>query len=165
MKHLIQLALLAAAGTLIAGCASTPGQCDPKKEDFFNNTGCLTSGTYKQRQRDLESELSRERSRNAMFRALLADLEAEQAQVRGQLQAKQAAYASVDAAWRDVRSSLSSEMQRNGRLRSRVNQLDQRVSGRKSVDATGDLAKKRAVRDQLKSEILQLESELDAGVY
>jgi len=149
----------------ITGCATTPGQCDPSQADFFDNAGCLMSGSYAERQRALESELASERGRNASFRVLLADLETEQAQVKSRLRARQAKYARVDAAWRNLRGSLSKEMQTSAALRSRVQQIDAEVEQRKRVDASGDIEKKRAARESLQQKVIMLENELDAGVY
>lgn len=164
--HRLFLSCLAAAlATSIAGCASTPGQCDPSKADFFNNAGCLVSGSYAERKRGLESELASEQSRNESFRILLADLKAEQAEVKSTLRTRQAAYARVDAAWRNLRSSLSKEMRKSPALRSRVQQIDAEVKERKRADSGGDAAKKSATRESLQRQVTQLERELEAGVY
>jgi len=165
MKNRIAIFLGAAWGTTLTGCATTPGQCDPKSVDFFKNTSCLASGAYGERQRDMQATLSIEQNRNAAFKAVLAELEAEQTRVKGQLKTRQADYARLDGAWRKLKQSLADEMQSSRSLARRVDQIDSGVKARAGSDGTADAAAKRATRDQLQRQIQLLEKELDAGVY
>lgn len=151
----IAAVLLPAA--LLNGCATTPGECDPSRADFFNNTSCLASGAYAQRQRDLESTLAAERSRNQAFKTLLADLQTEQASVRSDLRARQAAYRRADANWRQIKRSLSAETSASPALATRVRQIDE--------DFARVEAGKVAERDALAKRVKLLQQELDAGVY
>lgn len=157
MKLTRLLPLPFAATALISGCATTPGACDPSREDFLNNTSCLASGAYQQRQRDLESTLSAEQGRNRAFRILLADLELEKTATRSDLRAQQAAYARAEASWRQIKSSLASESKNNPALATRVRQIDEDLSGLE--------AGKRAERDALANRVRLLQQELDAGIY
>ncbi len=154
-----------ALATLLAGCATTAGQCDPSSPDFFKNTGCLVSGAYGERQRAMQSTLDQEQSRNAAFRAVLAELQAEQAAVKGQLSARQGEYARLDAAWRNLKQSLAAESKTNRDLAARVDAIDGSVASRKDTDSSADVAARRAARDDLKLKVSMLEQELSAGVY
>ncbi len=155
------LPLLLSTTTLLAsglcGCATTPGACDPTREDFFNNTSCLASGAYGQRQRDLQSTLASEQGRNRAFKTLLADLEAQQAAGRSDLRAQQAALARAEASWRQIKQSLASASRDNPALASRVRIIDEDMSGLE--------ASKRAERDALANQVKLLQQELDAGIY
>lgn len=142
---------------LLAGCATTPGACDPTREDFFSNTSCLASGAYRQRQRDLESTLTSEQSRNRAFRTLLADLQAEKTAVRSDLRAQQAAYARAEASWRQIKGSLAAASSSNPALSTRVRQIDEDLS---ELEVS-----KRADRDALANRVKLLQQELDAGIY
>ncbi len=160
-KGPIRSMMAAALAASLVACATTPGQCDPKNVDFFKNTSCLASGAYSERQRSLRSTLESEQSQNAAFRAVLAELQVEQAQVKGQLRGRQAEYARLDAAWGDLKRSLAGQIQQNRSLGARVGQIDSEVKGRKGADP----AKQRETRDQLQRQIVLLEQELNAGVY
>ena len=141
----------------ISGCATTTGACDPTRADFFNNTSCLASGAYRERQRGLESTLVSEQSRNRAFKGLLADLEAEKASVRSDLNAQRAAYARADANWRQIKQSLATATSSNPALETRVRQIDEDMSARE--------AGKRAERDALANKVMLLQQELESGVY
>ncbi|ESQ15365.1 MAG: hypothetical protein N838_23785 [Thiohalocapsa sp. PB-PSB1] len=160
MKRFPSLWLLPAALLPVlsaTGCATTPGTCDPTRADFFNNTRCLASGSYRQRQRDLESELAAERSRNDAFQALLADLKLEQDAVRSDLRTRQAAQARAEANWRRIKQSLAAERAKNQALNTRIGQIDR--------DLARAEASKRGERDALVNKVRLLEQELDAGIY
>ncbi len=154
-------AVVASLAASLLGCATSPGQCDPKNVDFFKNTSCLASGAYSERQRSLQSTLASEQSQNAAFRAVLTELETEQAAVKGKLRGRQAEYARLDAAWGNLKRSLHGELARNRALAARVEEIDGGVRGRKGADA----AQQRATREQLQRQIVLLEQELNAGVY
>ena len=155
---LMLIALIAAGlSTGIAGCATTTGACDPTRADFFNNTSCLASGAYRERQRGLASTLASEQSRNRAFKNLLADLEAEQTSVRSDLNAQRAAYARADANWRQIKQSLAAATSSNPALKTRVRQIDEDMAARE--------AGKRAERDALANKVALLQQELDSGVY
>jgi chromosome segregation ATPase len=159
MKPFRSAGMLAAATlpSLLACCATTPGACDPNRADFFNNTSCLASGAYRERQRNLESELSAEQSRNRAFRVLLADLQAEQDATRSDLRSRQADLARAEANWRQIKGSLAAESRANPALATRMRQIDDEFARAE--------AGKRAERDALANKVLLLEQELDAGIY
>ena len=159
--------LIVVIGTtlLLVGCATTPGDCDPGKDSFYNNTSCLASGAYRQRQRNLETELAAERSRNAAFQAVLAELRLEQSQARSTLKEREARYAKADAAWRDLKRSLDAERKQNAALSSRIDQIDNEVKARKSSAIEADAQRRLQARDSLKRQVSMLQQELDAGVY
>jgi len=142
---------------MLTGCATTPGQCDPNHPDFFNNVSCLTSGAYVERQRDLESRLSAERSRNRIFTALLADLRSERSAVGRDLKSKQASLQRADANWRQLKGSLAAETRTNPALATRVRRIDE--------DFAAIEAAKVAERDALANQVALLQQELDAGIY
>lgn len=157
MLNKLPKAALLLPSVLLVGCATTPGECDPSRADFFNNTSCLASGAYAQRQRDLESTLASEQSRNQAFKTLLADLQTEQTAVRSDLQARQAAYRRADESWRQIKRSLAAESGANPALATRVRQIDD--------DFARAEAGKVAERDALANKVKLLQRELDAGVY
>lgn len=165
MNGRIALVVVAACSLPLFGCATTPGQCDPREVDFFKNTGCLASGAYGERQRAMQTTLGEEQRRNNAFRAVLGELKAEQTRVNKKLGARQADYARLDASWRRLKQSLASEMKASPALAGRVQRIDREVAARKAADGAADAAKRRATRDNLQRQVTLLEKELDVGVY
>lgn len=159
------LCMAAVCSQCLLGCASTPGECNPKEVDFFKNTGCLVSGAYGERQRGLERDLAAEQARNKAFRSVLAELQAEQVETRMTLHEREQAYARLDAAWRRLKQGLAGQMKESRTLAARVKQIDGMVKGRRAADTGADVAQRRAVRDDLRRQITLLERELDAGVH
>lgn len=161
----IRVACALALAASIAGCATTPGDCDPTSRDFFKNTGCLASGSYGERQRAMQRTLDQEQRLNASFRSVLSELQAEQSKVKGDLSSRQADYARLDAAWGDLKRSLAAETKANRELAARVSAIDSSVQSRKAADAGTDVVAKQAARNDLKLKVSMLEKELAAGVY
>lgn len=153
----IRLILFLLSALALVGCATTPDQCNPNNPDFFNNVSCLGSGAYAQRQRDLESTLASERSRNRAFETLLADLRTEQSAVKTDLRARQAALQRADASWRQLKAGLAAEAKASPALATRVRQIDE--------DFARAQAGKVAERDALAKQVKLLQQELDAGLY
>lgn len=151
------LVVILSPSLALIGCATTPDQCHPDNPDFFNNVSCLGSGAYAQRQRDLESTLASERSRNRAFETLLADLRTEQSAVKTDLRARQAALQRADATWRQLKAGLAAETKASPALATRVRQIDQ--------DFARVEADKVAERDALAKQVKLLQQELDAGLY
>jgi len=154
-------AAAAVLATALSGCATSPGACDPTREDFFNNSSCVASGAYRERQRGLESTLAAEQSRNRAFRSVVAELDAEKAVVRSELRSSQASYARADAAWRNLKDSLAPKSRSNPVLADRIDQIDLDMAARRQADLAG----KRAERDALAQRVRLLEQEVAAGLY
>ena len=153
----LPMAAVLLPSALLVGCATTPGECDPSSANFFNNASCLASGAYAQRQRNLESTLASEQSRNQAFKNLLAGLQTEQTAVRSDLRSRQAAYRRADDSWRQIKRSLAAESAANPALATRIRQIDD--------DFARAEAGKVAKRDALANKVKLLQRELDAGVY
>lgn len=149
--------------SLLGGCATTPGQCDPKNENFFNNTSCLASGSYATRQRNLEQGLQRQRQRNVTFQALLDDLETQREKLSQTRQTREHQYEQFNAMWRDIQRGLSTEIGENERLKRRIAQINEDLAQSQSPNANP--TRKAELIDDLKHEVLLLQQELDAGVY
>ena len=156
--------LLLTLPLLTASCATAPRDCDPGKADFFKNTGCLAAGTYETRQVGLQQELAREQQRNQAFREVLAALEAEKADVKRDLSARQSAYARLDSAWQGLRRDLLQGSAESAELKSQIGSVDKQMARRKAEES-GDVTQKLRERDDLQRRFLLLQQEIDAGVY
>lgn len=145
----------------IEGCASTPGRCDPAKEDFFNNTSCLATGGYEQREQNLASELAVEQRRNQAFRTMLAELDAQQAAVGHTRRERERELARVNSAWDDLEQDLRADSNHNAQLQGRIQQIENDLAQL----ADPGIARKAEQRDTLMQQVILLQQELAAGVY
>lgn len=66
-----QLLLLSAV--FLSGCATTPGDCDPTRADFFSGISCESSDAYRSRDLTLRSNLANPRANLANSRAQATD--------------------------------------------------------------------------------------------
>ena len=165
MKPRRRILTLGIAATLSGGCATTPQQCDPRNENFFNNTSCLASGSYDQRQRNLEQTLRQERQRNTAFRDMLTELQAQRDQLSRSRYAQEQDYRRVDTGWNKVQRSLAPQIAENKRLERRIAQINRDLAESRALASSTDTARKTEIIKDLQHEVLMLQQELDAGVY
>jgi hypothetical protein len=166
MNTLPTIALPALAAVLLCcGCSTAPAECDPSRADFFSNTACLAGGTYAARKTRLEHELAHEQRINRDFYAVLSALEEEQAGVRSTLRSREAEYATLDRAWRNLQTSLHQGYGENQALRRRIDEIDHDLTERKSPASAEDVRRKERLRSELRRDLSLLQQELDAGIY
>lgn len=151
-NNTLQIGLFVAACGL-AGCATSPENCDPNREDFANNLGCVMNPGkgYQRRSDDLEQVLAGEMQRKAAYEALLAELERDAAYYSKSRQSAEAENARLQAAWRGYKKSLESEMRADSNLARQVASIDSDVEAVKA---------KRMKRDELARRIEFLETQV-----
>jgi septal ring factor EnvC (AmiA/AmiB activator) len=155
---------LAVCSLILASCATSPDACNPREASFFKNTSCLASGAYDTRQGRLELELAKERGLSQDFHAVLAALEAEQADTRGQLRRRQGEYASLDQAWHRLQTRLSQAYGGNRALEQQIRDINRSLSELKSQSDEADLRAKEDQRAALRQKLSLLQQEVDAGI-
>jgi len=165
MTALPKILFLAIVTALIGGCATDPRHCDPRHENFFNNTSCLASGSYDQRQRNLEQSLHQERQRNQAFQDMLSDLRAQREQLARSRNAHEQDYRRLDGSWERLQRDLAPLIAENRRLERRIAQINRDLADNKALAPSGDTARKTELIEDLQHEVVLLQQELDAGVY
>lgn len=165
MKPRPRIPALGIAAALIGGCATTPQQCDPRSENFFDNTSCLASGGYDQRQRNLEQTLRQERQRNTAFQDMLTELQAQRDQLERSRYTQKQDYRRFDAGWDDVQRSLAPLIAENKHLKKRIAQINRDLAKSRALASSTDTTRKTEVIEDLQHKVLMLQQELDAGVY
>jgi chromosome segregation ATPase len=165
MTALHKTLIPAITAALIGGCATGPQQCDPRYENFFNNTSCLASGSYDQRRQNLERTLHQERQRNRAFRDMLSDLRAQREQLARSRYAREQDYRRLDGSWERLQRDLAPLIAENRRLERRIAQINRDLAENRSLASSGDTTRKTELIEDLQHEVLLLQQELDAGVY
>ena len=80
------LASLSLCALLLAGCASTPEECDPSQDQgFFGKIGCVVSGSYDERVEQREQRVETLKAENQRLNQLARDLFAQDALVKAQV--------------------------------------------------------------------------------
>lgn len=97
---------------MLAGCATTPGACDPTQAGFFSGISCESSGAYGSRDTSLRSNLASARANLASDRMRANDANVD-------------AGAALDDQAR-ARSALSRVRQQNTSLRARLDAASRR---------------------------------------
>ena len=159
------LLALAVTASLIGGCATGPRQCDPRNENFFNNTSCLASGSYDQRQRNLEQTLRQEQQRNKAFHDMLAELQTQRDQLSRNRYAREQDYRRFNTSWDEIQRSLAPQIAENRRLERRIAQINRDLAENQALASSSDTTRKTELIEDLRHDVLMLQQELDAGVY
>ncbi|MEW6039202.1 MAG: hypothetical protein AB1648_13270 [Pseudomonadota bacterium] len=150
--------LLAALAMLATGCATT--DCDPGRGGFFRGIGCSTSGSYSQRQQQIQSTISREQQTQAGLQR--QERQANQAAVEtgAQRQAAEKEYAGlqsdIDALNAKAAQSRTKKKDLSREIRSVQNQLDLLKADTMSPKA--EIDRRRAALDR---RLKELEREVD----
>jgi chromosome segregation ATPase len=150
------LILLPAA--LAAGCATT--DCDPGRGGFFRGIGCSASGSYSQRQRQMQSTIGREQQTQAGLQR--QERQADQAAIESgaQRQAAEMEYAGlqsdIDALNAKAAQSKTKSKDLKREIRSVQHQLDLLKADTLSPQA--EIDRRRAALDR---RLKELEREVD----
>ena len=149
---------------LLTGCATHPSQCDPSRESFVGALGGVVSGCYQARQTRLETRLGQEQAMNQAFRDLLAAIEAEKGQVRGELSRQETRYAELNRSWRALQATLDTKSRQNTALAQQVQRMENNLDALNASDDTAYREKQRVLED-LRRQTRILQRELEAGLY
>ncbi len=150
---------------LLGGCAVSPEQCDPGKNDSF--VGALSgnvSGCYAARQEKLESDLAEKQQLNQAFRELAAAIEQEKQRLAGELRGKQADYSALNKSWTVIQARLEQRSVENKALAVQVKRMQEKVSAINQPSDKNQAEKQKLLND-LRRQAAILNEELDAGLY
>lgn len=148
---------------LLAGCATSPADCDPASHTGFLSTASCV-GMYGKRQEKLADDIEAERNLNVAFREMLVSVEAERQEVASQRRTKEADMAAMNRSWDNLKASLSVKAQTNADLQSRVDTLQNRMNDVNASRGLNDAEKEKRL-DNLRRQVQLLMSELEAGIY
>lgn len=143
---------------LASGCATT--DCDPGRGGFFRGIGCSASGSYGQRQQQMQSTVSREQQTQAGLQRQYTQANQAAIESDAQRQAAEKEYAGlqsdIDALNAKAAQSRTKKKDLSREIRSVQNQLDLLKADTMSPQA--EIDKRRAALDRRLNE---LEREVD----
>ncbi|WP_228719775.1 hypothetical protein [Methylococcus geothermalis] len=152
------IVLPAALAILATGCATT--DCDPGRGGFFRGIGCSASGSYGQRQQQMQSTISREQQTQAGLRSEYAQANQAAIETDAQRQAAEKQYADlqgdIDALNARLARSKSKKKDLSREIKSVQNQLD--LLKADTMSPRAELDKRRAELDR---RLKELEREVD----
>lgn len=140
---------------LLAGCASTPQDCDPAQRDanVLRKAGCVYGGHYQQRVQDKQAILLDEQKANQLFRDAFAALQQESQQVAQDIASQQASVtrmsASVNALLVEIKSRASGNQQIEQQIRTVESQLAGLQQDIESAKARGEALPQLQQRQQM----------------
>ncbi len=122
MKH----SLFAIAVVTLAGCATTPQDCDPGNRDagFINKAGCVYGGHYDQRVQERQAILVDEQKANQLFRATYDALQQESTQVATDLAAQQASVDRLSGSVKNLLGEIRSKAAGNQQIEQQITAVE-----------------------------------------
>ncbi|AAU91654.1 putative lipoprotein [Methylococcus capsulatus str. Bath] len=152
------IVLPAALAVWVSGCATT--DCDPGQGGFFRGLGCSASGSYGQRQQQMQASLDREQQTQAGLQSRYAQANQAAIESDAQRQAAEEEYAGlqrdIDALNARLAQSKSKKKDLSREIRSVQNQLD--LLKADTMSPRAELDKRRAELDR---RLKELEREVD----
>jgi chromosome segregation ATPase len=152
------IVLPAALAVWVSGCATT--DCDPGRGGFFRGLGCSASGSYGQRQQQMQASLDREQQTQAGLQSRYAQANQAAIESDAQRQAAEEEYAGlqrdIDALNAKAARSRTKKKDLSREIRSVQNQLD--LLKADTMSPRAELDKRRAELDR---RLKELEREVD----
>ena len=134
---------VATAVILLAGCATTPQDCDPGNRDagFISKAGCVYGGHYEQRVQERQAILLDEQKANQLFRATYDALQQESSKVATDLAAQQASVERLSSSVKNLLGEIKSKTAGNQQIEQQITavetQLQQLQLGMEAACASG----------------------------
>ena len=124
VPHTLTVLALAAA---LAGCATTPGQCDPSDRDagFLTKLSCDTSGAYRATIDQQEQALVSAQEENQMFRQVYDDIAQRQAASQQALSEQKKKQAALNASMSRLLKQLEARHADNAQVQKELQGLQQ----------------------------------------
>ena len=153
--------VLLAGVAMLAGCAVSSQECDPRNADagFATKFGCKTQGVYAQRVEEKEKILLDEQKTNQLFRDVYAAIEQEKASVGKDLATQQAQYASLNKSLNALLGELKNKAKRNRRIEAEIAALENDLKNINQQENPAVLQKQVELQ-KLRSKVSSLESDL-----
>lgn len=153
--------VLLAGVAMLAGCAVSSQECDPRNADagFATKFGCKTQGVYAQRVEEKEKILLDEQKTNQLFRDVYAAIEQEKASVGKDLATQQAQYASLNKSLNALLGELKNKSKGNRRIEAEIAALENDLKNINQQENPAVLQKQVELQ-KLRSKVSSLESDL-----
>ena len=146
--HRSLMILALAAG--LAGCATTPEQCDPSNRDasFLTKMSCDASGSYRAGIDQKEQALVSAQEENQMFRQVYADIAQRQAASQQKLSEQKKKQAALNASLGQLLKQLQAKHADNAKVQKELQDLQQALKKSQQSATNGGNAAAIAAKQQ-----------------
>lgn len=154
MKTLTTALLACLGAAVLSGCATAPGQCDPRNRDasMLTKMNCDYTGGYDAEVKQKEKGLTDARAENAMFHQVYSNIQAQQASVHQDLATQQRQQAALDASLGQLLGQLKARHADQGQVQKKISALEQQLKANQATPvAKDDPAQLAAKQDELKA--------------
>ncbi|WP_323012207.1 hypothetical protein [Castellaniella sp.] len=163
--HRPLIALMLAVG--LAGCATTPSQCNPSNRDagFLTKFSCDTSGAYRAGIDQKEQELVSAQEENQMFRQVYEDISQRQAASRQKLSEQKKKQAALDSSLGRLLNQLKAKHANNAQVQNELNDLQKKLKESQQIGTNQGnpeaIAAKQKELAALQKKVVMLQKSLD----
>ena len=156
------LASLSLCALLLAGCASTPEECDPSQDQgFFGKIGCVVSGSYDERVEQREQRVETLKAENQRLNQLARDLFAQDALVKAQVSEQNRMLDHAKSELYEVERTLTQKKALDADLQDQIAQAKAQIDAIKKSNGSSQtqavIAKKQKQIDELNATLEQLQ--------
>ncbi len=156
------LASLSLCALLLAGCASTPEECDPSQDQgFFGKIGCVVSGSYDERVEQREQRVETLKAENQRLNQLARDLFAQDALVKAQVSEQNRMLDHAKSELYEVERTLAQKKALDADLQDQIAQAKAQIDAIKKSNGSSQtqavIAKKQKQIDELNATLEQLQ--------
>lgn len=139
---LLQASSCLLAAALLAGCASTPRQCNSYNANasLLEKASCDFSGGYSEQVRQQEQELAQARAENEHFRQVYQQIAEQQAATSLSLQEQQRKQADLNRSLRGLLSQLQARHASKAEVQQQIIQLQQQMHNLEQSPASSPAA-------------------------
>lgn len=169
-RTLHTLALIATVA--LAGCATTPQQCNPhdRQASLLTKMSCDSSGAYREVVVQREQDVVLAQQENAQFQALFESIEKQRLSLRQDLAQQQQAHAQMVTTTQNLLNQLASKQGNNAKLKSQLSAAQRDLNALKAAPPTPqsasnpqEVAAKQAQLQSLQQTALRLQESLGYG--
>lgn len=146
------------AALLLSSCASVPCDINDPNQDTWTKMQCRD--VYRQENEALTIEIKNRSAVNARLQQVAAALQAEQAELRGELAAGRAEFRTLNESVNALLAELEGEAKTNDQLQSRIDSIRETLAAVNENEDDTSMIQKRQQLNELQSSVGGLERAL-----
>lgn len=155
--------LIASSVILLAGCATSPKQCDPNNRDasLVAKFSCDTSGAYHAQVEQREQQVRLDQEENTLFRQVYEDIKAQQDATRQNVSVQLEKQQALNESLQTLLTRLNARTGEELGLQHRLNDLEQQLqANQEPANGETELETRRARLAELEQQVNRLHQSL-----
>ncbi|EHK60306.1 lipoprotein [Halomonas sp. GFAJ-1] len=155
--------MIASSVVLLAGCATTPEQCDPYNRDasLVAKLSCDTSGAYRAQVEQREQQVRLDQEENALFHQVYSDIRAQQQATREDLSVQQEKQQALNSSLQTLLTRLQARSGEELGLQHRLNAIEQQLNANQEpARDEAEIEARRARLAELEQQVSRLQQSL-----